>query len=59
MTDYRYHCSDCGKTSIGRQIPGGMTCNCAPPKTVHGSPYASAVPIPAALRAEVSNKEAG
>jgi hypothetical protein len=38
MADYRYHCSNCGKTYIGPASPG-MMCTCAPPKQMIGSPY--------------------
>jgi len=42
MTDYRYHCDECGKTYIGPPL-GGMDCNCTPPKRLVGKPY---VPTP-------------
>jgi len=36
MANYRYHCSVCFKTYIGKQLPGKMKCNCDPPKEIAG-----------------------
>ena len=38
VPEYRYFCSECGKTYIGVQQPG-MQCNCTPPKTLIGAIY--------------------
>lgn len=37
MATTRYHCDECGKTYIGRALPGPMTCNCQPPRQITGT----------------------
>ncbi len=59
MPNYRYQCMDCGKTFIGAQIAGGMTCNCTPPKKVIGTlVIASLSPLSPELTREVNITEA-
>ncbi|MCV4262544.1 hypothetical protein [Pseudomonas capsici] len=36
MANYRYHCSDCGKTYIGPELNSVMMCLCTPQKKMLG-----------------------
>lgn len=62
MASYRYQCLDCGKTYIGVELVGGMTCNCKPPKKIDGLKLRDVVivrkPLSAELLTELSVKEA-
>jgi hypothetical protein len=59
MPLYRYHCDMCGKTYIGPQIPGGVQCNCTPPKNLVGKMVAEAfTPLSPELTREVNISEA-
>ncbi len=58
MSDYRYSCSDCGKTYIGPP-KSGMFCNCAPPKVMIGTPYIPKVaPISDELKEQLKIQDA-
>lgn len=55
MPDYRYQCLDCGKTYMGPQLPGGMKCNCNPPKSIIGKIVAAPViPLSSELTKELN-----
>lgn len=56
MASYRYQCLDCGKTYLGPQLPGRMTCNCTPPKQISGTRIVT--PLSAELLETISSSEA-
>lgn len=53
---YRYFCGECGKTYVGPQLPGKMTCNCTPPRQISGTLIVT--PLSDALLAVLSISEA-
>jgi hypothetical protein len=56
MASYRYQCLDCGKTHVGPQLPGRMTCNCAPAKLITGVRIVT--PLTPELLETISSSEA-